>query len=63
MKKRLKAALRTNETQIGAVTLMSLANLSAAISREGAPWWLYLVAVSLWPAFAFVSNFFDPIPE
>jgi hypothetical protein len=62
--KRIKAALRTNEPQASTVILMTVLSLFAALSGTRAlnP---YLVAFSvlLWPAFAFIANLVDPIPE
>lgn len=60
---RLRAALRTNDTQATSVCLFTVLNLLACAERGGnTPWWLWTGAGLLWPTIAFVYNLIDPIP-
>lgn len=62
--RRIRAAFRTNDTQVGAVVLFSMLNLLAAFKRpEFPPIGLLVFCVMLWPTVAFVGNLISPIPE
>ena len=61
--RRIRAAFRTNDTQVGAVVLFSLLNLAAAFKRPDPPIGLLVFCVMLWPTVAFIGNLISPIPE
>ena len=61
--KRIKQACRFNDTQAGAVLLMTVPMVLAYATglREFNPW-VALALLCFWPAVAFTSNFLDPLP-
>lgn len=60
---RLRAACKTNETQMFAVVGFTALNAIALLKRTGyTPMWLIVIALLIWPVLAFLSNLYDPIP-
>jgi hypothetical protein len=62
MLKRIKAALRTNDIQVGGVVFLSAMMVMASLHGERS-WWVTLFAALVWPAVAFIANLFDPFPK
>jgi hypothetical protein len=63
--KKLKKAFKSNDIQTSTVAMLSVLNLCALCSRlDHGPivWYAWIVAGLFWPTFAFIANFFDPIP-
>ena len=60
MLSRLRAACRTNETQVATVVIMSAMH---GIAVVGADSWVFAIgAVLFWPVMAFVTNLINPMP-
>ena len=64
MKKLLKNAFTTNETQMGAVSILTFLNLMAVLSSgRDIPFWAAVIIVSFWPVLALVVNAIYPIKK
>ncbi len=61
--RRVKSALHTNEPQITSVSLFTVMNMAAFLSRDTHPLWLGIVSLLFWPVLAFIFNLISPIPE
>lgn len=63
MLRRLKAACRTNDTQVTSVIAWSLGYLALSFSDGWVSWWFHAACVLFWPTIAFTANLIDPIPH
>lgn len=54
--KKLRAAIRMNNTQQGAVVMLTVLNLGAWVSRDDHPLWLLIFCLLFWPLIAFIAN-------
>jgi len=61
--RRLRRALRTNDEQVSAVVAFTAINLSVLlVTDRNVPWWLWIVALVIWPTMVLFANTIDPIP-
>lgn len=61
MKDRIRKAFRTNEPQRNALALFLVVNVIACASVENCPWYVWVVAIAVWPLTALLINLIDPI--
>lgn len=58
MKKRIMAALKTNDDQVNGVVFLSMMTVAMVASHSGLTYKL-IIAAAVWPVFAFVINLID----